>query len=62
MIGKLEEAAAVTRRRQHRQQRQQQQTQQPKVEHGPGLPEKQNQTKHNPMSERQAGRFTDCDQ
>ena len=62
MVGKVDETAAVTRRRQHRQQRQQQQAQQPRNRHGPGLPEKQHQTKHNPVSERLEGRLSDCDQ
>jgi hypothetical protein len=62
MIGKLEETLAATRRRQHQQQRQQQQAQQPTPHHGPGLPEKQHQTKHNPVSERLEDHINDCEQ
>jgi hypothetical protein len=62
MIGKLDETAGATRRRQHQQQRQEQQARQPKPRHGPGLPEKQHQTKHNPVSEKRDGSFGNCDQ
>jgi hypothetical protein len=62
MVGKLEETLAATRRRQHQQQRQQQQAHQPAPRHGPDLPEKQHQTKHNPVSERPGDRFSDCNQ
>jgi hypothetical protein len=60
MAGTHDEAR--TQRRQHRQQAQQQQAQQPEYPTGPGLPDKQHQTKHNTASETSMGRAGGSDQ
>jgi len=60
MAGTREEGS--TQRRQHRQQAQQQQAQQSEYPTGPGLPDKQHQTKHNTVSESLKGRFSSSDQ
>ena len=60
MVGMRE--GASTQRRQHRQQVQQQQAQQSEYPTGPGLPEKQNQTKHNTVSESLKDRISTSDQ
>jgi hypothetical protein len=60
MAGTREEAP--TQRRQHQQQAQQQQAQQSEYPTGPGLPDKQDQTKHNTVSESLKGRISAYDQ
>jgi hypothetical protein len=62
MAGKPDETSTATQRRQYRQQIQQQQAQQQSSRHGPGLPEKEHQTKHNAVSDTLQGRFTGGDQ
>jgi hypothetical protein len=54
--------ALSTQRRQQAQQRQQQQAQHPEDPIGPGLPDKQNQTSHNKVSENSEGGLNSSDQ
>jgi hypothetical protein len=54
--------ALSTQRRQQAQQRQQQQLQHPEYSTGPGLPDKQDQTTHNKVSETSEGGLNSSDQ